>query len=329
MDEQLAKDLVGHLDEFGLRFVEPVDLVGLHADTTVAATLGHGGGRERYRLGYSNTLTLSSLGWVPWPSGVKERLLLVGPRVTERSATMFRRSGINYLDQAGNAYITFDGVRVDVRGRRAPSRQKLPGSRPTRGGVNLFSAKRSQVIFALLSWPPLLDGPVRELARTAGVSLGQAHDTLELLTQYGFLHENRRLAAAQRERLIDQWTAAYPTGLGSVARTDHFSGDWSDLNVADRAIYVSGEAAVPALLRPETVVLYTDGLPVELIRARRWRRDDARPNIFIRRLFWRSPQPPADSGIHDAPWPLVYADLLASKDSRQREAAERLRTSKS
>lgn len=325
MDEQLARGLAERFDEFGLRFLEPIDLTEIPYQETVPVTLSHEHGRAAYRVGYADTLIVSALNWAKPHVLGNERLLLLGPRVTERSAEMFRQLGINYLDAAGNAFITFDGVRIDVRGRRAqaPAGTGLP--RANRGGVNLFSAKRSQVIFALLSWPELLESPIREIARTAGVSLGQAQETLELLSQYGFLADRRQLVVSQRERLIDQWAAAFPTSLGVEAKTERFSGQWQGFDPGDTTVFVSGEAAVPGLLRPESLVLYTDGFPTELIRANRWRRNEAQPNIFLRRQFWRPPVAPTGSGTQEAPWLLTYADLLASNDSRQREAAEQLR----
>ncbi len=88
---------------------------------------------------------------------------------------------------------------------------------------------------------------------------------------------------------------------------------------------MSGAAAVPDLLRPETIVLYTKTFPTELVRAHRWRRDEAQPNIFLRHQFWQSVDASSHPGKHVAPWLLTYADLLASNGSRQREAAEQLR----
>lgn len=327
MDESLAGNLAGQLDALGLRFGEPVDLTGLPEQATVSVTLVHEQGRAPYRVGFAASLTGSSLEWARPHHAEHERILLLGPRVTERSAEIFRARGINYLDQAGNAYITFAGVHIDVRGRRSPQAAQVgPGvPRLTRGGVNLFSVKRSQVIFAILNWSALLDAPIREIARNAGVSIGQAQETLELLTQYGFLDERRRVLPHRREQLIDQWTAAYPTGLGADAKTRRFSGEFENLDPADAPVYVSGEAAVPDLLRPETAVLYTDTFPIELIRAHRWRRNDERPNIVLRRQFWPTPQEQEAPGAYAAPWLLVYADLLASNDSRQRDAAQQLR----
>jgi len=326
VQESLVMALADRFDELGLRFAEPIDLADLPDKEVVEATLVHASGRERYSVAYSASLTMSALEWARGPYVSSDRLLLLGPRVTERSAEMFRALEINYLDQAGNAFIAFDGVHIDVRGRRATGAPPRGDSaaRATRGGVNLFSPKRSQVVFALLSWDELLDAPLRQIAQVAGVSLGQAQETVELLMQYGYLDEQRRFLRGVREHLIDQWTAAFPAGLGSSGKTSRFSGDFADLVAGDTVVYISGEAAVPSTLRPETLVLYSDEFPTKLIRARGWHRDDDTPNIFLRHQFWH-PADPADVGVRTAPWLLVYADLMASRDSRQREVAQQIR----
>ncbi|KJQ53260.1 type IV toxin-antitoxin system AbiEi family antitoxin [Microbacterium sp. SA39] len=325
MNESLAQSLADRFDELGLRIIEPLDLAELPTRETVAATLAHGDSRAAYHVAHADPLTVSSNDWVQPHHERSERLLLVGPRVTERSAAMFRQLGIDYIDTAGNALIDFPGVHIDVRGRRSVQGAKADSPRMTRGGVNLFSRKRAQVIFALLSWPELLSMPVRQLATAAGASLGQTQETLELLTQYSYLDDRRELTPLLHDRLIDQWTISFPSGLGSAANTGRFSGEWRNLDAKDSAIYVGGEAAVPDLLRPETATLYTVEYPTEFIRARRWRRDDDHPNIFLRHRFWRSEGDETQPGIHPAPWLLVYADLIASNDARQREAAQQLR----
>lgn len=325
MDRQIAQGIAERFDELGLRLLEPVDLTEIPHRGTVRATIAHEQGRAAFLVGYVDSLTVSSLGWAKPHLLGNERLLLLGPRITGRSAEMFRQLDINYLDGAGNAFIAFGGVHIDVRGRRAenPAARGLPHQ--TRGGVNLFSAKRSQVIFALLTWPELLDNPVREIASSAGVSLGQAQQTLKLLAQYGYLTERRQFVRQQRDRLIDQWTAAFPTGLGTDAKTGRFSGSWQGFDPGDTTVWLSGEAAAPDFLRAETAVLYTDGFPAELIRTHRWRRNEAHPNILLRHQFWQPPEGPVGPGLHKAPWLLIYADLLAASDSRQREVAQQLR----
>lgn len=327
MRESLARRLSKRLEEYGLSFMEPTDLTKLGDGDTLEATLreARGSSQTQCRVLYSSSQTegtLRTTGLLVEP----RRLLIVGPRVTERSAERFRALGVNFLDQAGNAFIVFDGVRIDVRGRRPdPKLAAEPGVRKSVRGAGLFSTKRSQVVFAILSWEELLGGTVREIARTAKVSTGQVQATMGLLEQGGFLDGRNWASPRERDRLIDQWTAAYPLGLGAAAGAQPFSGDFTKLQATNMPVYVSGAAAVPEVLRrPESIVLYSTEIPVELIRTNRWRRNEERPNIFLRQQFWIPPEPEIP-GSQRAPWLLVYADLMASNDSRLREAAQELR----
>jgi hypothetical protein len=327
MQPSLVQNLARRFGELGLRFAGEIDLSEIHENEAVHATLIHSQSRAPYVVAYSPSLTGSSMRWLAPHYSTNDRLLVLGPRVTERSAAIFRQAGINYVDQAGNTFIKFDGVHIDVRGRRHTGTPSQDRERQglVRGGTNLFSTKRSQVIFAVLSWPRLLDQSIRTLAYAAGASTGQTQETLELLEQYGFLDEGRRLLPARRSTLLDQWTAAYPTGLGAQSKAGRFSGEFSDLDAAETPLYIGGEAAVPELLRPEALVLYSDEFPEELIRRHRWKRTTDSPNIFLRHQFW-SPAVRAANGVHRAPWLLTYAELMASQDSRQREAALHLRS---
>lgn len=322
MKEALAQGLACRLEELGLRFAEGMDLVVLAEHEPVDVTILHSQGKAPRQLLYAPAMTDVSLRTAGVRQSPTRRLLLVGPRVTERSAEMFRAQGIDYLDQSGNAFIAFSGVHIDVRGRKPDSRASTALAGPRAG---LFSTKRSQVIFALLSWDDLLGGRVRDIADAAGVSVGQVQATLDLLGKGGFLDGRRWLSPQERDRLIDQWTAAYPLGIGSPGTAEPFTGDFTDLSPTDMPVYVSGEAAVPEALRaPESIVLYSAETPTELIRRGRWRRNEENPNIFLRHQFWNPPEPEVP-GIRRAPWLLVYADLKASNDNRPREAAQELR----
>lgn len=320
--ERLAQGLAGRLEELGLRFAENVDLARLNEHEPVVVTVVHAQGEAPRQLVYAPAMTDVSLRAARMRQFLSRKLLLIGPRVTERSAEMFRAQGIDYLDQSGNAFIAFNGVHIDVRGRK-PNPTTSTALAGPRG--SLFSMKRSQVIFALLSWDDLLRKRVRDIADAAGVSLGQVQATMGLLEQGGFLDGRRWASPGERDRLIDQWTAAYPLGLGAAAMAQPFSGDFTDLHATSMPVYVSGEAAVPEMLRnPESIVLYSAETPRELIRRGRWRRDEDSPNIFLRHQFWNPPEPEVP-GSHRAPWLLVYGDLMASNDSRLRETAQEVR----
>lgn len=328
MENQVVSDILARLNEFGITLARTPDLTRLNTNDAIVATLTHEYGSGEFFLAYSDTLTSTSQHWKDTLVEGKRKLLLMGPRITERSAEIFRLHGINYVDQAGNAFIEFQGIYIDVRGRRAKASAVQHRAHTKRGGVNLFSLKRSQIIFSLLNWPELLSGPIRHLAFSAGTSLGQTQETLELLSQFGFLNDQRSFSSRQRESLIDQWAAAYPTGLGSLVRATPLSGDWGNLHPSSQKIYISGEPATPYLVHPETVVLYTTDSLSTLVREHRWRRDANSPNIFVRRKFWVAPDETPEPGVFQAPLLLVYADLLSSNDSRQIEAAQQMRETK-
>ncbi|MFJ5862470.1 type IV toxin-antitoxin system AbiEi family antitoxin [Pseudarthrobacter sp. NPDC092439] len=344
LKKMVARDLSQRLKEYGLGFAGQVDLGELSAWDAVKTLLVSA--KERAEAEFTVVYAPAPTEAALMSSGLERyspdwpQVLLVGPRVTERSAERFRATGVNYLDAAGNAFIVFDGVRIDVRGRRADP--ALNAADTGLGAVlsgpkaiaSLFTAKRAQVIFALLSWEELLSGTVRDIADAAGVSVGQAQTTLKLLEQTGFLHGRRWANPHERDSLIDQWTATYPLSLGALSSAKRFSGDFTDLEAADRPVYISGEAAVPEVLRgAQSVVLYSPETPTELIRRGRWRRDEENPTIFLRKQFWNPPASESTAPgrrmpeIRRAPWLLVYADLMASGDGRLREAAQQFRAS--
>lgn len=298
-------------------------IFGAQAD----ATLIRRGAAQKYLLTYLPSMTLTHLS----PLNPRDRsmhpMLVLGDHIGERSSAAFREAGIQYLDAGGNAYLYFGDVLIDVRGRRDRRRTK---SYTPETETNLFSARRSQVIFALLVWPGLTDGPLRELSRVAGVSVGLAQSTMKLLDKTGFLQDASVRRLRHTVDLLDHWTAAYPTGLLPTLQIRDFSGDIDDIRSieGDDSLYVSGEAAARDLLRPVTLTLYTNDLNPRLPAINRWR-TDGRPNISIRRKFWTDPY--VHSGrknpdkIKPVPSLLIYADLIATGDSRQREAALRLR----
>lgn len=328
MREDMAIQLLRRLDEYGL------EVESAYTDSPVAdlepgiperAVVRHRSGASDFVLIFTLTMTMSELARQGADLIAPGHLLVLGSRISEKSADHFRRRGINFLDEAGNAYVDFDGVRIDVRGRRSEgSTGSSPRSVVQR--TNLFSTKRSQLIFALLAWSEMSQAPIRELAYVAGVSVGQAQETLALLQEAGFIWGEGAAREINRGgELLDQWAAAYPTGLGGAKRTRGFAGATrlSD-ELPEGPIVVSGEAAMSNEIRPQTLTIYTAHLAPRTVIANRWRTDQE-PNIFVRPLFWRDPRRQELPMVSVAPSVLVYADLLASGDGRQIETAGGLR----
>lgn len=273
--------------------------------------LARGDSRHEYAVLVRTSVTLSDAGRVSAPGLTT---LVLTRFVSTRTADAFRRAGVQFLDQVGNAWIEFGDVLIDVRGRPRP--KDAQPAVPSTG--NLFSTARAQVIFALLTWPRLWDAPHRDLARAAGVSLGQAHNTRALLSKIGY---HRDVAKNERTELLDLWAAAFPTGLATKLTRGMFHGALAPVKLADTddVLYVSGEGAAADLLRPATMTLYVRDFDPRLPIVNRWRSDGPH-NITIRHAFWDAPDPDPP-GVHPAPWPLVYADLAASDDPRVRDAA--------
>ncbi|GAA2938020.1 type IV toxin-antitoxin system AbiEi family antitoxin [Microbacterium luteolum] len=257
-------------------------------------------------------------------------LLLLGAKITPRNADRLRQLGVNFLDANGNAYLAFDDVLIDVRGRSGDPIAALHREKPA--ASNLFSPKRAQVIFALLSWPDIVNAKLREIADTAKVSVGFAQKTLvdleaaNYLQAFGGGRHGRRLNNV--DALVDGWVASFPAGLGSPENTRAFQGSFDPDGLSEDGpeIYLSGEAAAEWIPRHTTWSLYCDDIPRQAAAAGRWTARASNPNIFVRPLFWNAPQDDVMRRVRIAPPLLVYADLIASGESRQREAAERYRS---
>lgn len=324
---ELAIELHRRLDEYGLRIHASAPLDELAPGLPVPGWIERaGGGGVEVLLVYMDKMTMTTLSAISDDGG--PQLLVLGPRIHERSAETLREAGISFVDSIGNAHVEFENVLIDVRGKRPTDVHAIDSlSFPAHGTSNLFSVKRSQVIFALLQWPELSEGPLRDLAEAAGVSMGLVQTTLEMLAQAGYVGSTRDRRVRRGRELLDAWTAAYRTGLGAAQRWGAYYAE--SLNIeppAGQQIYVSGEAAVPMLVRPETVTLYTSSPPTRMAGINRWRRD-REPNVFVRKQFWREPEwQRADAPVSAAPAILIYADLRASGDARQREIADQFRS---
>lgn len=284
---------------------------------TATLQLTRGSSQRTYRLLAGPAVRLTDLA--KDPSEGADRFVYTG-YTSPRTAEALRRARIQHLDEAGNGWIEFGDVLIDVRGRRPSG--PLPS--PARAGsANMFSAARAQVILALLAWPQLWQASRRDLARAAGVSLGQAQSALRLIQDAGY---GPHPTTAQQTDLLSLWSASYPTGLAKRLALAAYRGDLKPLTSlpGQAPMYLSGENAVGDVLRPATLTLYLPHLDPQLAIAQRWRTDGP-PNIVVRRQFWTAPDdkdtPMQTRKPRIAPWPLVYADLLSSDDPRVRNAA--------
>lgn len=322
----LLAALVERLEEFGLYVDACEHPPGVDAGHDVDLVLSRGETRQEFAMVLKRHATLSGLGYDAGTERNFLPLLIGAATVSPRSADAFRRAGVQYVDAAGNAWIRFRDVLIDVRGRR-PSTPHVPG-RPGTGG-NLFSTGRAQVAFVLLQWPRSWKKPQRDVAEAAGVSLGQAHNALVMFREAGFGPGGYR----SDSEFLDLWVASFPSGLARKLILATYRGsieDFRKVNAEDPVFIggavVSGEVAADDLLRPAALTVYVAELDPMLPVKNRWR-SDGEANITVRRKFWTTPPDETQDydrelvGVRNAPNVLVYADLMASDDPRVRSAA--------
>jgi hypothetical protein len=238
-----------------------------------------------------------------------------------------REMQIDALDLAGNASLVEGNSVVIVSGR-----PRVPESRARRSKTWTKSTLR--VTLALLVTPSLLERGYRDIAQNAGVSHGTVQNAVRALIEHRDVFERpdaRGLQFADRKRLIDEWVTLYPRQLRESLVLGRYRADsndwWRDVPELPGQCQLGGEPAAAILteyLKPATVTAYcADTVPREWIMKARLRPDPAGNVEFLRAPVKLAPVDGLPPGVV-APL-LVYADLIASGDSRNIETARMLR----
>jgi hypothetical protein len=295
------------------------------AGWNLVATVRARGHVQRYVVDVRRTVSNATLASLAKPPA-KHRSLLVAPYVTGAIAARCRALGIDYVDAAGNMLLDLPWMVVDVQGRR---RAGKPTARLR--GARMFQPSGLKVVFALLCGDELSTAPLREIAAQSATSLGSVQLVMTELDADGYL-DGRRLIHTRR--LFDRWVEAYDMvlrprlSLGSFDTDDPAPWLSAKIDVEGHDAQWGGESAAYVLaghLRPGHAVVYADDIPRSLLRKYRLHRAAGVGVVEVRRRFWAfTDDAPLPSCV---PTPLVYADLVASAEPRQVEAARSLRES--
>lgn len=247
----------------------------------------------------------------------KEPPLLVAPFISRETAELCRRLRLNFIDTAGNAYVEAPGLYVYVTGQPRPTHSSVPRFRAA-GTAGL------RVTFSLLSRPDLVRAPYREIANAASTSLGTITPVMEDLKARAFLGGDRNRTILDPRRLLEEWVTHYPISLRPTLLPMRFEAPPEDLAQADlkslRA-YWSGEVAAQRLtkfLKPTRFTIYTHQPLNRLVAALHLRGNPA-GNVEVLKAFWNLDPDPTYPDL--VPPVLTYADLLATRDGRNIEAA--------
>ncbi|HUF21736.1 MAG TPA: type IV toxin-antitoxin system AbiEi family antitoxin, partial [Burkholderiales bacterium] len=221
------------------------------------------------------------------------------------------------------AYLNVPGLRVFVTGqRRADAQQTLGTTRAT-------NATGLRVVFALLCKPEWLNAPYREINEAAGVALGAVGWVFNDLTARGLVIGDKRKGGRRftdLKRLFTEWVTNYPLKLRPKLGPRRYHATdpqrWQQADIEKYRAYWGGEAAADRLtrfLKPEHATIYTRADPAELVVNFRLR-PDPEGEIEILQAFWH-PALDAETAA-TVPPVLVYADLMATLDPRNHDAAQ-------
>jgi hypothetical protein len=257
--------------------------------------------------------------------------IAVSPYISPQSAALLKRRGFGYLDLSGNCYLSFENVLIEKEGK--------PNARPSiRPLKSLFAPRATRVVRALLVDPQHV-WRLEELAKTADVSLGHAHNVVKRLEELSWVErgEQQRIELTRPGDLLDGWVEAYSYRQNRMEAyfspervTRRLVGDIARAAHGESRRYAftlhSGAALVAPNVRLPAIHCYLDGDPEPIARALGLRPGDGDGNVYL--------MTPYDGGVFHAPiekggvpvvsLPQLYADLF-HYERRGREQAAYLR----
>jgi hypothetical protein len=250
----------------------------------------------------------------------RQRPLLVAPYVTREIAERCRNLHLPFIDTAGNAYLEGPGLLIYVIGQPRPAELRQDRFRA-------LNPAGLHITFALLCRPELIRTNYREIAAAAKVALGTVGPVMKDLEARAFL---RLKSATERylldpKRMLQEWVTHYPTTLRPKLNPRRFQADPDQIHRAkinQHNAYWGGEVAAERLthfLKPAHFTIYAREPIAKLVAATRMRANHT-GNVEILDAFWSFDTGPDDAG--SVPPVLVYADLLATNDGRNAEAAK-------
>jgi len=130
-------------------------------------------------------------------------LLATAVYIGPQSARILRSNNFGYVDLSGNCYVALENVLIEKEGKR----NVRPSTRPLR---SLFAPRATRVVRLLLT-EPAHAWRLEELARSAAVSLGHAHNVVKRLEELAWAErdDRQRLLLTKPADLLEAWAESY------------------------------------------------------------------------------------------------------------------------
>ncbi|WP_429299232.1 type IV toxin-antitoxin system AbiEi family antitoxin [Paraburkholderia sp. GAS199] len=256
--------------------------------------------------------------------------MLVASYIDADLASHLIGQNVPFLDTAGNAFLSEPEGMVMISGRPKP--QHTP--KPETGRA--FSRKGLQVMFAIATQPGLVSQPYRAIAQRSGVALSTVNQVIDDLRLRGLLalKADGERVFVDWQRFVAEWSNHYQTRLRPKLGARRFAGAapdwWRDFDFSKFDARLGGESAADILtqeLKAANVTLYMRAPPGNQFMLSARLRPDLQGSVEILESFWPATleNNGLDFGGQSLVHPLlVYADLIASGDSRNLSVARQV-----
>jgi hypothetical protein len=245
--------------------------------------------------------------------------LLITGYVNPELMKTIEENNINFIDTVGNAYIKVPPLFIKIKGNKRGETKKVGTAEKPMYAAEL------QTIFTLLCNPGIEKNPMREIAELAGVTHGTVHLAIKNLQQQGYLQiQNGIGKLINKQNLLEKWATLYPENLKPkfiIGKYEMREELLEDLDYMKYDAIWGGEVAAARMtnyLQPYIFTLYIGGRKGEFILRNRLRKDP-KGNLLLMEKFWKFNDFNKLNITHPI---LIYADLLATGDPRNIEAAK-------
>lgn len=251
-------------------------------------------------------------------------LLVIAETIFPNIRNLLKDHKIGYIDLNGNIDIEADNFLIKIEGTYKRNLH------PEKYGRAFTKAGLKTILLFLLN-EEKINGTYREIAKDAGIAIGNVKLILDGLIEEGFAlrKNNKELKLTNKKELLQKWVTAFNDKLKPTLQIGHFNfinpnefTGWKNLNIELMNTRWGGEAAgniFTGYLLPQTLMLYTNEKKLDIIKNFRLV-PDKNGNVTVLEKFWRY----GNVKNNVAPPIIVYADLMAINDRRCIETAQKI-----
>lgn len=267
--------------------------------------------------------------------------ILIAREIPAQIRVSLRRKKIGYLDASGNAYLDTPPIFLMLEMQKATKAEQPHAKKnilPRPGTIRAFNETGLRLLFALLGEPGLEKLPLRELAQKTGLALGTVHNIMAALKELKYLRiRGKNKVLVDKRELLEKCANNFPDQLrprilvGTYRPLQAAPDWWKTADLAGLDACWGGEPGADLLthyLQAERLTLYVfdnragDNIKTHPAIVRLRLIPDPNGTVEVLRAFW--PKPEKGPIMPHAPPLVVYADLLATRDGRNREIAQRV-----